>query len=100
MTPIADDETLHRRIHPIHVKPDGNVCSAAFNDPEMSVDRASLRSADETLREYDGYGLAAFVTKHARDLGQEVLPDPELLNPAHALVTGKKTKATLVPSRD
>jgi hypothetical protein len=94
VNPITDDETLHRRIHPIHVKPDGNVSSAAFNDPQMSVDRASLRSADETLHGYDGYGLAAFAAKNARDLEQEVLPAPDLLNPAHALVKGKKTKKT------
>lgn len=36
---VADEEPLHRRIHPTFVRPDGSVSSQAFRDREMSVDR-------------------------------------------------------------
>ena len=94
MSEVADQELLHRRIHWTHVKPDGSLCSAAFTDPEMSVDRAALRRADETLRDHVGHGLAALTAGFARSLDQEVREAPELLNKAHALVVGKKTKGT------
>jgi hypothetical protein len=41
-------------------------------------------------------GLARYFTlaSFARQQGQEVIAEPELLNPAHALVNGKKSKGT------
>lgn len=94
MSKVADNEVLHRRIHPSQIRPDGSVSSAAFTDIELSVDRSALRTADETLNGYTGYGLAGFAAGFAREVGQEVRPDPSLLNRAHALVIGKKTKGT------
>lgn len=90
---ISDDEKLHRRIHPTFIKPDGSLSSQAFTDPEMSVDRAEFRSLDETLDGCPNHGCAAVETGFARGLDQEVVADPMLLNPAHALVNGKKTKS-------
>lgn len=89
---VADAEPLHRRIHPTFVKPDGSVSSQAFVDPEMSVDRANYWSVPLTLRGYHGYGVTALQTAVAREHQQEVISDKELLNPAHALVKGKKGK--------
>jgi hypothetical protein len=91
---IADDETLHRRIHPHFVRPDGRPSSQAFTDAEMSVDRAAYWEVTQTLHGYQGYGVASIVTSFARGLQQEVVADKELLNSAHALVKGKKTKGT------
>lgn len=90
---VLDEEELLRRIHPTQVKDCGGVSSAAFTDAELSVNRASLTSVEETLKEHPSHGVASFVTRVARELGQEVLPDPALFNPAHALVKGKKTKS-------
>src|SRR5262249_29876451 len=90
---IADTEPLNRRIHPDFVRPDGSVSSQAFTDSELSVDRAAYWDVAETLRGYDGYGVASIITSFARKLQQEVVADKLLLNPAHALVKGKKSKS-------
>lgn len=91
---IADTEALNRRIHPDFVRPDGSVSSQAFTDAELSADRAMYWDVSETLRGYDGYGVASIITSFARELQQEVVADKLLLNPAHALVKGKKSKST------
>jgi hypothetical protein len=90
---VADDEILHRRVHPTFVKPDGSVSSQAFRDSGMSVDRAKYSTVEETLRGYEDCGLAALLTSFAREVGQEVADDRAPLNLAHALVMGKKTKS-------
>lgn len=90
---VADSETLHRRIHPDFVRPDGSVSSQAFTDMELSVDRGDYWEVAQTLIGYDGFGVASVIASFARDLQQEVVPDKLLLNPAHALVKGKKTKS-------
>ncbi len=90
---VADDEPLHRRIHPTFKKDDGTVSSAAFTDPEMSVDRGSYCDLEQTLLGSSGYGVAVLLTATARGYGQEVVSDPVLLNPAHALVRGEKPKS-------
>lgn len=90
---VADDEPLHRRIHPTFKKDDGTVSSAAFSDPEMSVDRSPYWGLDQTLLGYSGYGVAALLAASARGYDQEVVSDPMLLNPAHALVKGEKPKS-------
>ncbi len=94
MSIIADGEILHRRVHPDQIKEDGGISSGVFSDPEMSVDRAALRTPEESLAEHNGYGLVSFLARSARELNQEVVPVPELLNKAHAEVRGNKTKAT------
>jgi hypothetical protein len=90
---IADTEALNRRIHPDFVRPDGSVSSQAFTDTELSVDRAAYWDVSETLRGYHGYGAASIIASFARGLQQEVMADKLLLNPAHALVKGRKSKS-------
>lgn len=90
---VSDDEKLYRHINPLHIKDDGTVTSAAFTDSEMSVDRAKYRELAESLESHPGWGCASFEAAFARSLKQEVISIPELLNPAHAHVVGKKTKS-------
>lgn len=90
---VADEEPLHRRIHPTFQRPDGTISSAAFTDPEMSVDRGHYRSIEESLENYGTFGLAVLLASAARQLGQTVVADPDLLNPAHALVRGHKSRS-------
>lgn len=94
MTSIPDDEMLRRRIHPIHVKPDGGVSSAAFTNDKCSVDRSSIWGPIQSLSGYKDHGLAELMAGLARELGQEVESDPLAYNPAHALIIGRKSKAT------
>ena len=56
---VADEEPLHRRIHPTFVRPDGSVSSQAFRDREMSVDRGLYWEPARSLQGYDGYGLTS-----------------------------------------
>lgn len=90
---VDDVESLHRRIHPTFVRPDGSVSSQAFRDPEMSVDRGNYCTTEQTLSGYSGYGISAFLASFARQQAQEVVAAPDLLNPAHALVKGQKPKS-------
>ena len=99
---IVDDDQLWRRIHPSWWVMDRNLgerrlSSAAFDDPHdgtaMSVDIARLRvSVEDALAQHDGYGLAAFAAKVARDFGQGIERAPLSTNAAHAEVFGSKTK--------
>jgi hypothetical protein len=89
---VADDEPLHRRIHPTFIQENGTISSQAFRDGEMSTDRGRYWSVDDTLRGYEGYGVAALFARTARDFDQKVISSKELLNPAHCLVIGKKGK--------
>lgn len=59
----------------------------------MSVDRAKMRPVQDTLKGHAEYGAVALVAGPLRELGQEVEAAPELLNQAHALVKGKKSKS-------
>lgn len=90
---IHDEEKLHRRVHPHFIKSDGSLSSGAFKDPEMSVDRAAYRPLNGTLEGCPEHGCASLETAFARSLEQEVLAVPELLNPAHAHVSGRKTQS-------
>jgi hypothetical protein len=91
---VADEEPLHRRIHPTFVRPDGSVSSQAFRDREMSVDRGLYWEVARSLHGYDGYGIASILADSARACDQEVVADSNLFNPAHALVRGEKSKST------
>lgn len=90
---VADDEVLHRRIHSSFRRPDGRMSSQAFRDPELSADRAILRSVQETMNGFEGFGLASLTAQDARMNGQDVVPEPDIFNPAHAIVRGNKTKS-------
>ena len=60
----------------------------------MSVDRASLRTPEQSLEGYPGWGLASFPVSLAESLNQQVIAVPELFNLAHVIVQGNKTKST------
>ena len=99
---IENEERLFRRIHPIHIVPDDTggyrVSSAAFGDPQLSIDiHSTLLAAglDEThcLRDYDAYGLVSITAKLAREQQQIVYREPTPENAAHGIVGGKKTSA-------
>jgi hypothetical protein len=100
--PVADDEMLLRRIHPTQKKTkEGKPSSAAFKDATMSVDREKLLGDPlEALGNRTGFGLVRLPARVPRELGQEVIADPELLNRAHALVNGRKTQSTANKLRD
>jgi hypothetical protein len=99
---IADDADLLRRVRPDQVIDDQNLgarrpSSAAFKDPEMSVDAETIlqqRGLDWTfsLRNHSGYSLARFKARAARAKALAVVHKPEQHNPAHTEVIGKKTQ--------
>jgi hypothetical protein len=90
---VANEECLHRRVHPTFVKNDGKVSSQAFTGDELSVDRGHYRDTEDTLLNHEGYGIVGFYAEYARQLDQEVISDPLTTNLAHALVNGKKTNS-------
>lgn len=83
---IDDTEGLLRRINPEWVQPDQTLMSWAFRAAQLSVDREALRSASEIFVTF-GWKCARLSTKRCRELGCDVLEDPEPDNPAHALVS-------------
>lgn len=96
---LSDDEFLWRRIHERQLLSDGRVSSAAFSGDEMSVDVARIQS-DMSITLADGAAVGEIVTAAARDLGQDVVGDPQPDNRAHALVIGPKPKSVRRALRD
>ena len=98
---IPDEAELWRRIPPWHFYYDENLArwrpkSSAFDDDDgsspMSVFIATEASGPETaLAGHEGYALAAFEARLARECGQAVVRDPLPESPAHAVVVGRKT---------
>jgi hypothetical protein len=98
---ILGDERLLRRIPLTWVDWDeqGNaaISSAAFKDKELSINLESTmargaRQAEDCIRLYPGYGLAAITASHARSLQQVVVRDPLPEEPAHGVVYGQKKR--------
>lgn len=98
---IDDNDKVYRRIHPSHVHPTGRITSAAFTDPECSVDHASLTTPEQVMnhainRGKACAGVAVLSVVAARECGQDVqydpIPpdDPDGPNPAHCLILGVK----------
>jgi hypothetical protein len=107
---VPQDSGLLRRLHPEQIVADQNTgrsrpSSAAFRDPEMSVDAEPLLAANGldwrfTLEGYAGYSLVRFRASAAREKGLAVIPRPLPQNPAHTLVKGRKTQSILSHLRD
>jgi hypothetical protein len=106
---IPDHSSLLRRIHPNHVigEPGARrLSSAAFKDPNMSVDvenmlEASGKDWNFSLRAHPQHWLVRLTAVLMRQNGQSIehkpVPadpaNPLAENPAHAEVAGKKTGA-------
>lgn len=107
---VPDDDWLHRRIHPSQVVTDGNTgklrpSSAAFKDPEMSVDSEYLlhRAGLDwrfSLKDHPEHSLVRFRAGIARKNSLSVVPDPLPRNPAHVMVRGRKSPGTANRLRD
>jgi hypothetical protein len=99
---IADYFDLLRRVRPDQIVDDQNrgerrPSSAAFKDPEMSVDAEQILQQNGlnfafSLRNNLGFSLARFKAGVARANNLPVISKPESDNPAHAEVHGKKTR--------
>ena len=99
---IVNDDDLLRRVRPDQVVDDENLgmrrpSSAAFKDPELSVDSENILKRNGldwkfSLNGYDGYSLARFRAGAARQVGLPVIHTPLADNPAHVEVHGKKTQ--------
>jgi hypothetical protein len=94
---IKPDDRLLRWLHPGQFDPKENrVTSAAFKDPQMSVDILSMTTVDESYQRAEKQGKNAVVSfsyQQVKDLELEVKHDPIDGNNAHALVLGNKTKS-------
>jgi hypothetical protein len=91
---IFDNDELYRRITEKHIKEDGCISSAAFqntsNTDEMSVDLAKITTIEKTTLNNPKYGVASLMAIGARNLDQKVFHSPEQDNPAHSTVKGRK----------
>ena len=97
--PVASGEILWRRIHRSHFQ-QGRVISAAFKDPKMSVDVASVRLDMSTTMTDTSVGVSALACSDAVAEGQSVVWDPITGNEAHALVVGEKPPSVARALRD
>ena len=90
--PLEGSEILWRRIHRTHVVRNGHVSSAAFSDPDLSVDVSRIQ-LDMSITLSGGAGVAEFQASAAQALDQQTVADPLPDNAAHALVIGQKPKS-------
>ncbi len=100
---IPNHEILYRRLPPVWLVPGesgrARISSAAFKHEELSVLIHSLllrqrRSPSGALEGFPGQALCSVTAGNAREMALGVVYDTEPPNdPAHGLVTGKKTQA-------
>ena len=97
---IANEIVLWRRVHPEQVVPGQDnetlPSSQAFQNTSgtngMSVNLADDTTVEDTLRGYEDHFIVAFEAGPVRALNQGIVRRPLADNPAHAEVTGNKTK--------
>lgn len=97
---IADETVLWRRVHPDQIVPGHNneTCpsSQAFQNTSgtdrMSVNIAEETTIEDTLRGYEDHFIVAIEAGFVRGQNQGVIRRPREDNPAHAEVTGNKTR--------
>src|SRR5690349_19051619 len=91
---VADDDLLGRRLHVKHVVPDTKtgeqrISSAAFTDPDLSVDLTRLVAGqDHNVTKAGGAGVAQFAASVPREKQLPVVHKPLVTNPAHSEVGG------------
>ena len=99
---IQDDAELWRRVppHQYQKEDDGSIrpSSAVFSRTRLSVTIAedvltSGRSPENIVEEHPNFGLLGITAGNARACAQIVYRLPENDEPAHAEVSGKKTKS-------
>lgn len=99
---ISDEVVLWRRVHPDQLVHNTNLnemrpTSQAFQNTSgsdgMSVNIADETTAEDTLRGYEGHFIVSLGVGFVRGLNQGVVRKPLTNNPAHAEVTGNKTKS-------
>lgn len=102
---IPDKDKLFRRIHHTHLLPEGEVSSAAFKQPRMSVNWEKYSNAKSTADE-NSAAVVALAAGGCRELDQTVehtpiKPEqPTGPNQAHAEVCGNKSGAVSRKLRD
>lgn len=102
---IPDENRLFRRVHHTHLLPGGEVSSAAFKQPHMSVNWEKYSNAPRTADE-NSAAVVALVAGGCRELSQTVEhtpiepEQPGGPNQAHAEVCGNKTGAISRKLRD
>jgi hypothetical protein len=94
---LKPDDRFLRWLHPGQFDWNENrATSAAFKDPQMSVDILSMTTVDESYQRAEKQGKNAVVSfsyQQVKDLELEIKHDPIDGNEAHALVLGNKTKS-------
>jgi hypothetical protein len=94
---VSNEDFLYRRIHPYWQKSSSEVSTAAFTDPNLSVDLKSLTTAERAWKRSKNpdFGVAQIPVAIMPRLKvpQEVKHWPEIYNWAHTLVIGKKTES-------
>jgi hypothetical protein len=89
---ILDAENLLHAVAPEKVLRDGSVKHSYFSRLEMSVDKASRATPEQTCLRLGGrVAVGQIIALDCRNVNQVVAPDPIEDNDAHSLVYGKKT---------
>ena len=92
---IPDEDLLYRRIpFSWYVKEENRIKSAAFKDPEASVDWEKYITPEGSLANYPSYSLVALKARIPRACDQAVIHDPETDNYSHSLISGRKSLCT------
>lgn len=89
---IPDDDRLFRRIPPVWYNIDEDrVTSAAFRDPDTSVNWEKYITPEHAVKKYPGYYLAGLKAKVPRVKNLEVKHTPSRFQRSHSSILGKKT---------
>ncbi len=90
---IPGNDRLFRRIPPLQYdEMAGRVTSAAFTDPDLSVNWEKYCTPEKAVRRYPTYRLAAFQAKIPREKNLEVRHTPFRLDQSHSSVLGRKSR--------
>lgn len=100
---VPEDKFL-RRIHPLDLKPTGEISSAAFQNDKgtnsFSTNWLKLSSVEETLKNHSEFGVASISAKLCWGFKQEIEWEPLDDNVAHCEIVGHKTRSLCQKMRD